>query len=118
MSGLWCFSLAKQFTSTELAGCRYKHVGSIKALDICRLDDTFVWIAVAGILLYSGRVLVDAGSMLRNRDSIWLRENNTWDDAESRQIYEEELEKAHMASFSPVLAFFPDSPANTWRHVA
>ncbi|KID74622.1 uncharacterized protein G6M90_00g110480 [Metarhizium brunneum] len=108
LSGLWCFNLVRQFTSTELAGCRYEHVGQIAELGICRLNVTCVRMATVAIVLYSGRVLVDVKSIMESDHSILLHEKR-WAQVESGDGYEDELQKAQAGSFSPVLAFFPDT---------
>ncbi|OAA39113.1 hypothetical protein NOR_06373 [Metarhizium rileyi] len=106
MSGLWCFNLARQLTSTGLVGCRYEHVGLIKELGICRMNIICVSMAMIAIVLYSGRVLVDAGSLLGDSPST-LSNNNMWEDDEIHHVYHDELQKAQADSFSPVLSFFP-----------
>ncbi|KAG8412339.1 hypothetical protein J3459_014656 [Metarhizium acridum] len=108
LSGLWCFNLVRKFTSTELTGCRYEHVGRIAELGICRLNITYVGMATAAIALYSGRVLIDVEYIMESDYNILLHENR-WTEVESGDAHEDEIQKAQAESFSPGLAFFPDT---------
>lgn len=70
--------------------------------------------ATAAIVLYSGRVLVDVKSIMFESDHSILLHKNRWAQVESGDGYEDELQKAQAGSFSPVLAFFPDTHRETW----
>lgn len=105
LSGLWCFSVTQQFVSTELAGCHPGKDGLIGNLHICHVDNICVFTATVGMLLYGVRILVDYGII--NEKAVVDR-NGSWNSqGYSDEDQDTELAKAHMGSFSPVLAFFP-----------
>ncbi|KZZ96128.1 hypothetical protein AAL_04424 [Moelleriella libera RCEF 2490] len=105
LSGLWCFSVTQQFVSTELAGCHPGMDGLIGNLHICHVDNICVFTATVGMLLYGVRILVDYGII--NEKAVVDR-NGSWNSqGYSDEDQDAELAKAHMGSFSPVLAFFP-----------
>jgi hypothetical protein len=60
--------------------------------------------AVFAVILYSGRVLVDAGSALGGKGAVLPDDDK---EAEGFDVYKDEISKAQEASLSPVLAFFP-----------
>ncbi|KAK2608520.1 hypothetical protein QQS21_002982 [Conoideocrella luteorostrata] len=111
MSGLWCFNLTQQFISTEQIGCRYKHIEHLERLNICRLDNFSVAVAAVGMILYSGRVLVDGGFIIGSPEAIFL-DDVALEYTASIDADLGELGKAHSESFSPVLAFFPEHGPN------
>lgn len=109
LSGLWCFSLARQYTSTALAGCVYNNIGQLKDMNVCTLDTNAVGMAAWAMVLYSCRMLIDAGSILNGRNLSAVDGKSTLHEyLRSRDVLDE-CEKAQKGSLSPVLAFFPDT---------
>lgn len=80
-----------------------------------------VAMAAGAIVLYSWRVLVDAASITRSSET-GLLDDVVSQEIELRGLYEDEVEKAHNASLSPVLAFFQHDhhhnvPSGRWGNV-